>query len=129
MIETKFGHPQQYLCFDNGKELVNKELEKFAGKKGITIETTAPYSLLQNGVAKRFNQTLLKLACVMLFENNLPVFLWDEAVAHAAYLHNQASTKALDGMTPYEAWMGQKPSMAHMNLVVTFGFLMSLKID
>jgi transposase InsO family protein len=84
MIENKFGRAPKYLRFDNGKELVNKELEKFAAEKGITIETTAPYSPSQNGVAERFNRTLLELARAMLIEKNLPVFLWDDVTVAAA---------------------------------------------
>jgi Reverse transcriptase (RNA-dependent DNA polymerase) len=38
----------------------------------------------------------------------------NEAVAHAAYLRNRAPTRALDGTTPYEAWTGQKPNVAHL---------------
>ena len=86
MIENKYSRLTKYLRFDNG--LVNEELRRWAGGKGIIIETTAPYSPSQNGVAKRFNHTLLQLACAILFEKNLPIFLWDEAVAHAAYLRN-----------------------------------------
>ena len=92
MIENKYSQLTKYLRFDNGKELVNEELRRWAAEKGIIIETTAPYSPSQNGVAKRFNCTLLELARAMLFKKNLPIFLWDEAVAHAAYLHNQAPT-------------------------------------
>jgi hypothetical protein len=114
IIKNKFGHPLKYLCFNNGKELINKELEKLAAEKGIIIETTAPYSPSQNGVAERFNQTLLELACAMLIKKDLPVFLWDKAVAHAAYLYNRVPTHALNGITPHEAWTGQKPSMVHL---------------
>ena len=76
----------QWLCFDNGKELVNDKLRKLAANEGIIIETLALYSPSQNGVAERFNQTLLELARAMLISKNLPTFLWDEVVAHAAYL-------------------------------------------
>ena len=114
MIENKHLQLPKYLWFDNGKELVNEELKRWFAGKGIIIKTIAPYSPSQNGVAKRFNRTLLELACAMLFKKNLPIFLWDEAVAHAAYLHNQAPTQALDGTTPFEAWTGEKPSVGHL---------------
>ena len=92
MIKNECGCTPKYLQFDNGKELINKELEKFASEKGIVIETTPPYSPSQNGVAKRFNRTLLELACTMLIEKDLLAFLWDKAVAHAAYLRNRVLT-------------------------------------
>ena len=82
---------------------MNEKIKRWAAEKGIIIETTAPYSPSQNGVAERFNWTLLKLAHAMLFKKNLPMFPWDEAVAHAPYLCNQAPIQALDGMTPFEA--------------------------
>jgi hypothetical protein len=49
----------------------------------------------------------------MLIEKGLPPFLWAEAVAHAAYNRNRSPTKALDGMTPHEAWTGEKPDVSH----------------
>jgi hypothetical protein len=112
-IERKFGQKVKYLRFDNGKELVNKDIQKWADDKGIVIETTAPYSPSQHGVAERFNRTLLEIARAMLIEKQLPAFLWPEAVAHAVYIRNRSPTKALEGMTPYEAWTGIKPDVSH----------------
>ena len=113
VIERKFGKPPKFMRFDNGKELVNEKLRNWAAEKGITIETSAPYSPSQNGVAERFNRTLLELARAMIIAKNLPVFLWDEAVMNAAYLRNRAPTRALNGKTPYEAWTGNKPDVSH----------------
>ena len=85
-IKCHCGKVLKWLHFDNGKELVNDKLKKLAANEGIIIETSAPYSPSQNKLAKRFNWTLLELARAMLISSNLPTFLWDEAVAHAAYL-------------------------------------------
>ncbi|KIJ42164.1 hypothetical protein M422DRAFT_81072, partial [Sphaerobolus stellatus SS14] len=114
MVEKKFGISPRFLRFDNGKELVNEKLKAWASQRGIIIETTAPYSPSQNGVAECFNRTLLELARAMLFEKKLPEFLWEEAVAHAAYLRNRAPTRALESKTPYEAWHGTKPNVSHL---------------
>jgi hypothetical protein len=51
----------------------------------------------------------------MLHAGQLPKFLWGEAVKHAVYLKNRTSTKALDGMTPYEAYFGKKPNIAGLH--------------
>jgi hypothetical protein len=52
VIEKKFRRTLKFLCFNNGKELVNKEIEKWAAEKGIVIKTTAPYSPSQHGAAE-----------------------------------------------------------------------------
>ena len=104
----------KWIRFDNGKELVNEETRKWANEKGIIIETTAPYSPSQNGVAEIFNRTLLELARAMLISSKLPTFLWDEAISHTNYLRNRAPTRALQGKTPLEAWTGQKPNVSHL---------------
>jgi len=113
-IERHYGHIPKAIKFDNGKELVGTETQKWCAMKGIDIDKTSPYSPSQNGVAERFNRTLLELARAMLIARNLPTFLWAEATAHAAYLRNHAPTKALDGKTPEEAWTGRKPNVSHL---------------
>ena len=113
-IKCHCGKVPKWIRFDNGKELVNDKLKKLAADEGMIIETSAPYSPSQNGVAERFNQMLLELARATLISKDLPTFLWDEAVAHAAYLQNRAPTRALSGKTPYEAWHGTKPNVSHL---------------
>ena len=112
-IKQRFGKGPTYLRVDNGKELVNEEVKKFCAQEGITIEQSAPYSPSQNGIAERFNRTLIELVRAMLIEKGLPTFLWDEAVSHATYIRNRSPTKALKGKTPYEAWTGKKPDVSH----------------
>ncbi|KAG6534512.1 hypothetical protein ZIOFF_008415 [Zingiber officinale] len=41
---------------------------------------------------------------------------WREAVRHAVYLLNYLPTKALGERTPFEAWMGRKPHLAHLRV-------------
>ena len=65
-IEQKFGKAPTFMRTDNGKELINEDIIKFCRAKGITIEATAPYSPSQNGVAERFNRTLIELVRAML---------------------------------------------------------------
>ena len=62
---------------------------------------TAPYSPLQNGVAEQMNRMLEELSQVMLIDSKLPEFLWEPAVAHAAYVRNMSWTKKNPTKTPY----------------------------
>ena len=76
------------IRIDRGKEFVNKHPQTWCNEQGIDVQMTAPYSPSQNGVAERMNHTLVELACAMLTASKLPEFLWEPAVAHAAYLQN-----------------------------------------
>ena len=75
---------------------------------------TAPYSPSQNGVAERMNRTLVELARAMLTAKKLPEFLWEAAVAHAAYLRNRSYSRAIGMITPYERNKLIKPDVSHL---------------
>ena len=44
---------------DNGTETANKNLADFFNSKGVVHETTARYTLEQNGAAKRLDCTIM----------------------------------------------------------------------
>uniref|UniRef100_A0A0A1X1V8 Retrovirus-related Pol polyprotein from transposon TNT 1-94 n=2 Tax=Zeugodacus cucurbitae TaxID=28588 RepID=A0A0A1X1V8_ZEUCU len=58
------------------------------------------------------------MARCMMLDAGVEESLWAEAVHTAAYLRNRSPTKALGTVTPYEAWHGHKPTVAHLR---TFG--------
>ena len=60
------------------------------------------------------NRTLVELARTMLTASKLSEFLWEHAVAHAAYIRNRSYTMAVSDRTPYEGWNGSKPNVTHL---------------
>ena len=102
------------LKVDQGSEYLQQAIVDFIRKEGMDLEVTAPYSHQQHGTAERAMRTLVELAWAMLAGRNLPVFLWEEAVSHAAYLRNRVPTRALTNATPWEMWTGEKPSVTHL---------------
>ena len=102
------------IRMDRGTEFVNEELRTWCHSQGIRFQMTAPYSPSQNGVAERMNRTLVELARVMLTDSKLPEFLWEPAVAHAAYVRNLSYTKYTPKATPYQQWNGDKPDVTHL---------------
>jgi hypothetical protein len=60
----------------------------------------------------------------MLKAKNLQGFFWGEAVTTVIHILNRAPTRALDGMTPFEAWYGRKP---HVHYFRTFGCVSHVK--
>ena len=109
-LQTQGKRPQA-MRVDHGTEFLNETLRTWCGDQGIEIQTTAPYSPSQNGVAERMNRMLVELTRAMIKAADLPKFLWEPAVQHAAYVRNRAFTKSLEGKTPYEAWHNKKPDV------------------
>ena len=64
------------------------------------------------------NRTLVETTRSMLGYSKLPPKFWAEALSTAVYLRNRNPTKAVEGMTPFEAWVGEKPNVGHLR---TFG--------
>jgi len=106
-------HPNAFRC-DEGWEFVNENLIQWLREQGIELQITAPYSSFQNGAAEHLNRTLVELAGAMLLGQQVPTFLWEYAIQHAAYLRECALAAATPGMTPYEAWHGMKPDVSHL---------------
>jgi hypothetical protein len=111
-LRARGMHPNAFRC-DQGAEFVNDDLIRWLREQGITLQTTAPYSPSQNGAAERLNRTLVELARAMIIGADVPMFLWEYALQHTAYLRERAPAKALVGKTPYEAWFGHKPDVSH----------------
>lgn len=72
---------------------------------------TIPHTPQQNGIAESLNRTLIESVRTMLTDSKLPHKFWAEALSTAVYLRNRSSTKALEGVTPYEVWSGTKPNV------------------
>ena len=56
------------------------------------------------------------MARCMVKSQVLPHAFWLEAVMCATYVLNRCPTKALQSITPYEAWHGRKPCVAHLRV-------------
>ena len=113
-IKRQYSYKPKAIHADNGREYVNKTLKEWCLKHGIDMQTTAPYSPAQNGIAERTNRTITELMRAMLLARSLPNLLWNEAAYHAVYLRNRAYTRTLPNITPYEKWTKHKPNIAHL---------------
>ena len=114
--ERYTGFSVQALRTDGGGEYVNDDLKTYLQTMGIERHLTAAYTPQQNGVAERINRTLMEAARSMLHAANLPSSFWTYAVHAAVYLRNRSPTRALNNVTPYEAWRGEKPSLSHLRV-------------
>ena len=52
----------------------------------------------------------------MLQNKSLDQVYWAEAMNCDNYIQNKSPLKALDGVTPFEAWNGRKPIVKHFKV-------------
>ena len=98
-------------------DIITSELRAWCAGRGICMQMTARNSPLQNrdGVlAEQMNRTLVGLARTMLTAKGLPEFLWEPAVAHAAYLTNRAYSRTREDPTSYEKWNNTRPNVSNL---------------
>ena len=112
-LKTHDKNPKA-IRVDRGSEFLNQTLYSWCNENGIDIQTTAPYSPSQNGIAERMNRTLVELGRAMVIGQNVPEFLWEYAITHAAYLRNRSTTTFLNNATPYQLWNKKKPNVNHL---------------
>jgi hypothetical protein len=105
------GRTPKAIQIDGGGEFMNEKVETWCKAHEIEIHKTALYSPSQNGMAE---QMLIELGCTMLIAGELPEFLWEYAMAHAAYLRNRSYMKHLPTSTPYQGWFDAKPNISHL---------------
>jgi hypothetical protein len=108
------GRKLRVLCTDNGGEFTAAEFASYCADEGVQRHYSTSYSLQQNGVVERRNQTVVGMARALLKQRGMLAVFCGEAVVTAVYILNRSPTKALNRMTPYEAWHGRKPAVSHL---------------
>ena len=107
------GQRLQILRSDRGGEYCSRAMHRWMHKRGIKHQRTMRYTAQQNGVAERFNRTVIEAVRCMLHAADLGHEWWAEAVRHAIWVRNRVlcSGTAVEGKTPEECWSGVKPDI------------------
>lgn len=114
-IINETGRGIRYLRSDNGGEFKNKALDEYAKAVGLTQQYTIPGTPSQNGIAERFNRTVIQIARSLKLLSGLPDILWPEIVQHANTIRNFCPTSAT-GKSPYEEYYGSAPPIEKLYL-------------
>lgn len=78
-------------------------MKNFCIQKGIKCQFTIARNPEQNGVAERYNRTIMDKARCLIFNSDLDKSFWGEAVRTAVFLTNRTQTGVLtNNLTPAE---------------------------
>jgi len=107
------------LHSDQGSEYTSKELTKILEDNHVRLSTTPSHTPELNGVAERFNRTIVTMVRGLLLTSGLDSSFWAEALRFAVYVNNRLMMKAnKDKRTPHERWTGEPSMLKHVR---TFG--------
>jgi transposase InsO family protein len=90
MIEKQTGQSIKVLRTDRGGEYESKEFTQYLKDSGIVHERTISDTPQQNGLAERFNRTIVGAAKSMLHTAGLSYGFWVEAVRTANHVRNRS---------------------------------------
>jgi transposase InsO family protein len=76
-IEKQTGKHIRILRTDNGGEFESLQFEDFCNSTGIKRQLTVPYNPQQNGVDERKNRTICEVVKAMMFDQDVPNYLWE----------------------------------------------------
>lgn len=99
---------------DGAKEYL--KMGDFLVAAGIDQTQSTAYTPQSNGIAERYNRTLLDKTRAMLIQSGLPMSFWGEAALHAAYLSNITGSSVLKDKTPHELLFNHKPDLSKLRV-------------
>jgi transposase InsO family protein len=79
LVENQTGRKIKTMRSDNGGEYTSKAFKDFCAGVGIKRELIVPYNPQQNRVVERKNKAIVRDAKEMLYDQDLPRFLCEEA--------------------------------------------------
>ncbi|KAA8490657.1 Retrovirus-related Pol polyprotein from transposon TNT 1-94 [Porphyridium purpureum] len=120
-LETTLGAKAKRVRSDKGGEFASLYVQRHLQDSGITWENTSAYTPELNGMAERMNRTLLEKVRSLLFDSNLPLENWSNALLTANYLRNRISNNR--GKTPIEIAFRQRPDLSNLRIYGSRAFV------
>lgn len=106
----------EFRC-DNGKEFLNKEFYNLAKNEGFRIFPCIAYNHQLNGVAERYNRTIMDRVRCLRKESKLDRKYWPEFVLAACFVGNRLrNSSTFESKTPFEIFFGRKPSAKNLKI-------------
>ncbi|GBO28103.1 Retrovirus-related Pol polyprotein from transposon TNT 1-94 [Araneus ventricosus] len=127
--ERQLGRKLKCVRSDNCFEFCNKQFESYLKSLGIKMERTTVYTPEQNGVAERFNRSVIEGIRAMLQDSGLHARFWAEALQTFVHIRNRCEHKFTKNISPTEIWTGRKPSLRHFKIFgsIAYAYTPSIK--
>ena len=105
------------LRTDNGAEYTSNKFKEFCRDSKIKQEFTVPETPQQNGVAERFNRTIVEMGRCLLIQAKLSKKYWVRALDTATHVQNlTVSANSNEGKSPFELFTGKTAKRNHLSV-------------
>lgn len=115
LVENQLNRKIKILRTDNGTEYCNRKFKEVCDKNGIIHQKSCPHTPQQNGLAERYNRTIVEKARCMIFDAKLSRGFWGEAVLTAVKIMNSTMNTAIK-RTPIEVWTGKPVDLSFFRI-------------
>lgn len=112
-FESLTEHRILKLKSDRGGEYSSSAFLDFLKKEAIDVERGPANRPTSNGVAERYNRTILSKMRAQLFQSGLPLKFWAELAQYTCLQINHSPTVALDHDTPHDRMKTHLTSHLH----------------
>ena len=103
------------LVSDGGGEYLSNEFKEYLEEEGIIHRITPPYTPERNGVAERYNRTIIEKVRSMLAAKKVDKSFWGEAANTANQLRNYSPT-SLKANCPEQEFSANKPNLNNLRV-------------
>ena len=100
--------PVQRYFTDHASEMISAKQRHRLARSFIDLTVVAPSAKLSNGVAERFNRTVIDLARCLMTWGRLPIVFWAQAFKTAVFIYNRTPHTANGGKSPYRIYYGRE---------------------
>jgi hypothetical protein len=121
MLPTAQMHTLQS---DNSGKYTGAEFKDLWCRLSIDFKPAPPYTPQYNGIAERFNHTIVEMAHTMIINSGMAPTFWAEAIAHAVDTNNHLPTHANSNHSPFQVLHSQGPHLSKLHPFGTRCFLL-----
>ncbi|GAX81243.1 hypothetical protein CEUSTIGMA_g8675.t1, partial [Chlamydomonas eustigma] len=109
-MERQSGNPTKVIRSDRGREFLNNSLGQYCKEAGIKQEVSVAHSQEQNGIAERFNRTVMEKVRTQLASSGMDNRWWGECLYYSVEQLNNLPSSIHEGcLTPHQAFYGHAP--------------------
>ena len=87
-METRCERKLKSIKVGRAPEFTSNDFKTFFTSNGIILQLTTGYSPQSNGLAERYNRTLIEGTRANLYMSRLPEIYWGYALLHQNYTRN-----------------------------------------